>query len=167
MLLPLLVFLSAYGDLEGFLKPGDHIWVGIEMARGYQLPFGKRLTIKKIRVLLQQEARIVFEEYPRRYYLRTDFGNSYAFRENPYEHFDFSDEQWQNIKQERVHIGMSKEVFLCIKPKAEEIHLIGDPGGTIEQWIYREEPIILFGRTKNNPPTHIYFFQNDRLIQIL
>ncbi len=149
------------------LNQGDPLWVGRGMALGFNLPFGKRLTVKRVRVLLGQEFRLVFEEYPRRFYLRTDFGPDYAFREDPKESFDFSEEQWAAIIEGRIEVGISKKMFLCIKPRAHEIHVREDPGGPIEQWIYRANPVQLFGADEQNPPTHIYYFQKDFLIAIL
>jgi len=155
-------------EQDEFLKKGDRIWVGVGMAKGYKLPFGESLTIKKVRVLFMKEARVVFEEIPgRRYYLRTDFGPYYAFRENPKKAYSFSPEEWETIRRQEITVGMSKTLFLCIKPKAEEIHYQTNPRGPIEQWIYREHPKDLFGSRSENPPTQIYFFQNDVLIAMI
>ena len=62
---------------------------------------------------------------------------------------------------------MHKTLFLCIKPKSEEIHYQTNPNGPIEQWIYREHPRGLYGSRNQNPPTQIYYFQNDILIAII
>ena len=149
-------------------KVGGHIWVGSGMADGYGLTFGQKLTIKKVRVLFMKEARIVFEEIPdRRYYMRTDFGPFYAFVEDPDTLYDFSPEKWEEIRRGVIEEGMSKINFLCIRPKAEEIHYQTNPRGPIEQWIYRENPRGLYGSRAQNPPTAIYYFQNDVLIAIL
>lgn len=149
------------------LAAGDQLWVGRGMARGYGLTFGERLTVRRVRVLLGQEFRLVFEEYPRRFYLRTDFGPDYAFRADPEQSFEFSEEQWATIKEGRIQVGISKRMFLCILPKPAEIHVRQDPEGAVEQWIYRANPTELFGSDQQNPPTHIYYFQNDFLIAIL
>ncbi len=149
------------------LKPGDHIWVGYGMAKGYDLPFAKRLTVKKLRYMFMAEVRVVFEEYPRRFYLRADFGPDYAFRGEPFKTFDFTEEQWEDIKQGVITVGMSKTMFLCIKPKSKEIHYQTSPDGPLEQWLYREHPTELFGSAKQNPPTGVYYFQDDILVRIL
>ena len=153
--------------LEIGLQPGQHLWVGHGMARGYDLPFGQKLTIKRVRVLLSQEARLVFEEYPRRFYLRADFADNYAFRGDPYTTYDLTDSQWQDVRAGHITLGMSKRIFLLIRERPEEINRQEDPGGPVEQWIYRDEPSALFGRREQNPPTAIYYFQNDILIAIL
>jgi hypothetical protein len=150
-----------------FLKVGDHIWVGSGMASGFNLPFGQKLTVKKVRVLFMKEARIYFEELKKRYYLRTDFGDSYAFREDPGTKYHYTPEQWEVIRRGEISKGMSKTMFLCIKPKSEEIHYQTNPAGPIEQWIYRENPVDMFGSREANPPTEIYYFQNDVLIEML
>ena len=134
-----------------FLQPGDPLWVGHGMARGYDLPFGKKLTVKKVRILFMMEARVVFEEYPRRFYLRTDFGQDYAYRNDPKNHYQFSPEQWETIRRGTITVGMEKQMFLLIKPKSEEIHYQTNPRGPIEQWIYREHPRILYGATEPKP----------------
>ena len=148
-------------------KPGDVIWVGHGMAKGYNLPFRQKLTIKKARYLFMKEIRVVFEEYPRRFYLRADFGPNYAFRADPRQTYSFSPEQWENIRRGSISIGMSKDLFLLVMPKSEEIHVRPDPDGDVEQWIYREHPKDLYGSFKENPPTQIYYFQNDILISVL
>ena len=171
-LLPLLLCLCQFPrgpvvEEQPFLQPGDAIWVGAGMAKGFHLPFGKKLTVKKVRVLFMKEARLYFNELPKRYYLRTDFGDNYAFREDPDLKYDYSPEQWEAIRRGEVHKGMSKRMFLCIRAKSEEIHYQTNPRGPIEQWIYRENPVGLFGDREANPPTEIYYFQNDVLIEIL
>lgn len=158
----------AGSDGEDFLQKGDRLWVGIGMAQGYNLPFGEVLTVKKVRVLFMKEARVVFEEIPgRRYYLRTDFGPYYAFRQDPKKAYTFTPEEWETIRRQEITIGMPKSLFLCIKPKSDEIHYQTNPRGPIEQWIYREHPKDLFGSRSENPPTQIYFFQNDVLIAMI
>ncbi len=163
----LLTALLWMGEKEDFLKPGDHIWVGHGMAEGYGLPFGKKLTIKKVRVLIMKEARVVFEEYPNRYYLRTDFPASYAFREEPKQTYGLTPEEWETIRRGEITLGMSKRMFLMIKPKSDEIFYRYGAGSPIEQWIYREHYKPLYGKTYQNPPTNIYFFQDDVLISIM
>lgn len=158
---------SVFANEDDFLQKGDRIWVGIGMAEGYNLPFGKILTIKKVRVLFMKEARVFFEEIPGRFYLRTDFGPNYAYRADPKQSFKFSPDEWETIRRKEITIGMAKTLFLCIKPKSQEIHYQTDPRGPIEQWIYREHPRDLYGSRSQNPPTQIYYFQNDILIAII
>ena len=149
------------------LQPGDHIWVGYGMAKGYHLPFRKKLTVKKARYLFMKEIRVVFVEYPQRFYLRSDFGPSYAFWSDPAENYSFSPEQWETIRRGSITVGMHKNLFLMVMPKSEEIHSQPGSGDPVEQWIYREHPKELYGSFQENPPTHIYYFQNDILISIL
>ena len=152
---------------EPFLKVGDHLWVGLGMANGYGLRFGQRLTVKKVRVLFMKEARMVFVEHPERLYLRTDFGDDYAFRQDPRQKYAFSEATWSTILAERIEVGMTLEVFLCIRPRSEEIHRQEQPDGPVEQWIYREHPVSLYGNRELNPPTHIYYFQDGVLIAVM
>jgi hypothetical protein len=154
-------------EAAAFLQPGDPLWVGWGMARGYNLPFGEKLTVAKVRLLFMHEARLRFEGIDRRIYLRTDFGPDYAFRTDPEKTYAFTPEQWQSIREGRITVGMSKEMFLCIKPKAREVHYQPNPAGPIEQWIYRDNPREMYGDRSQNPPTAIYYFQNDVLITIL
>ena len=154
-------------DPETFLKPGDTIWVGHGMAKGYNLPFGKKLTVKKIRIMFRLEARLFFEGSNRKYYLRTDFSDNYAFREDPRQKYSFTPEEWYTMRQGTITEGMSKELFLCIRRRAPEIHYQTNPAGPVEQWIYRDNPTSMYGMGVENPPTAIYYFQNDQLIHIL
>jgi len=153
---------------EPVFAPGDHIWVGRGMAEGYGLDFGRKLTILKVRVLFMKEARMVFAEIPgRRYYMRTDFGPFYAFREDPEHSERYTPEEWETIRRGEITVGMSKDLFLHIRPRTQEINVIRHPEGTIEQWIYRENPRDLYGTRAENPPTEVYYFQNEVLIEIL
>jgi hypothetical protein len=136
------------------------------MAKGYNLPFGERLTVKKVRTLFMSEARVVFEERPGRFYIRTDFTASYAFRENPKKAYRLTPEQWEKVRRGEIEVGMEKHLFLLIRPKPEEVFYRYGPEGPIEQWIYREHQLGLYGKTYQNPPTNVYFFHNDRLISI-
>ena len=163
-----LLALALGGEGEPFLQPGDPLWVGHGMAEGYGLPFLAKLTVKKVRYLIMNEARVVFEENPKRpYYLRTDLGPNYAFLTDPRQTYAFTPEQWEDIRRGRIEIGMSKLMFLCIKPRPEEAFTVADEKGPIEQWVYRAEPVQLFGDLKQNPPTNIYYFQNNVLVAIL
>jgi len=151
---------------DEFLKAGDHLWVGHGMARGYDLPFGKRLTVKKVRTMFMSEARVVFEEYPNRFYIRTDFSSSYAFRENPKEAYQLTPEEWETVRRGDIKVGMEKRLFLLIRPMSNEVFYRYGPDGPTEQWIYREHQLGLYGKTYQNPPTNIYFFHNDQLVNI-
>ncbi|CAM2064315.1 hypothetical protein SCOR_03030 [Sulfidibacter corallicola] len=156
------------GDAEPFLEKGDTLWVGRGMAEGYRLTFLKPLTVKSVRVLFMKEARVRFHEIPgRRFYLRTDFGDDYAFRTNPRDTYPFTPDQWSAIQAGRIRLGMSKSMFLCIMPKSEEIHVQRDAEGPVEQWIYRKEPVQLFGAGQQNPPVAVYFFRNEVLVSKL
>jgi len=164
LLLYLCACLPNGGEEQAFLAVGDHLWVGYGMARGYDLPFGERLTVRKVRVLFMKESRIYFEGYPQRYYLRTDFADDYAFREDPRKKYDFSEAQWEMIRKGEIRIGMSMTMFLLIWPRSQEIELSADGNGPIEQWLYREKPIELYGTRELNPPTHLFFFQKGTLV---
>jgi len=172
MNLPLLfhaaILLVQPAEQADFFRKGTKIWVAKGMADGYKLPFGQCLTIRKARKMFMKEVRIVFEEYPeRRFYLRSDFGPNYAFRRNPREVYDFTPEEWESIRRGDIRIGMSKRLFLCIKPLAEEIYYQPNPEGPIEQWVYRDKPKSLYGARSANPPSQIFFFQNDVLIHVM
>ncbi|MCB1041984.1 MAG: hypothetical protein KDC35_03545 [Acidobacteria bacterium] len=145
------------------IQPGDAIWVGHGMAVGYGLPFGQKMTVVKARELIMKEVRVVLDDH-RKYYLKADFGDDYAFREDPHGKYDFTDQQWRQIENGTIQIGMTLQVFLCIRPRADERYVTDNPHGPIECWVYRDEPVNLWGATEQNPPTAIYYFQNERLV---
>lgn len=145
------------------LEPGQEIWVGHGMAKGYGMPFATKLTVVKARELIMKEVRVILSD-GKKYYLKADFGDDYAFREDPFQKYPFSEREWEMVQQGVIQVGMRKELFLCIKPRPDEVSQTAHPDGAIECWIYRDEPRDLFGSFEQNPPTSIFYFQNDVLV---
>ncbi len=158
MILCLCLWLSGDG-----INPGDTLWVGYGMAKGYGLPFASKMEVLKAREIMMKEVRVILSDN-KKYYLKADFTDDYAFREDPYLKYDFTPEQWDQVASGLIHVGMSQEIFLCIMPMATEIHQVDHRMGVIESWLYRDEPVVLFGSRAANPPSAIYYFQNGFLV---